>query len=98
MYFLYCCNRNRLEVLSGIKTMIDCTDINIINIKQNSAAGCERRLGNKFPFGDSGMFILQIAGDVFDQEFVAEKVLDSANTLTNMLQRLFGVRQRQQII
>ena len=82
----------------GVLAQVVGADRDVVNVKQQPAAGAPDQFGHEGAFAHGRVTEGQIAGWVFDQDLAAERVLGALNVGRDHVQRLLGKRDRQQIV
>ena len=78
--------------------MIETADVNVIDVQQQVAVGALGDGGKEFPFRHRVLAVGDVARQVFDQHLLTDKILHPRNPLCDVLHRLLGVGQRQQVM
>jgi hypothetical protein len=86
------------DEFARVEAVVAAADVDVVDVEQHAAAALERERREELPLWDVAAFELQVAGDVLDQDLPAEEILDLADAPDHVPQRLFGVRQRQQVV
>ena len=90
--------RDRREIGLRVEAVIDRVDIDVVDVEQQLAAAFARDGGDEVPLGHRIVGEAQIGRDVLHQQRTAERELHRVDTIAYQRQRLFGQRQRQQIV
>ena len=72
--------------------------IDVVHVEQHLAVGALAELGDEFPFGELGGRVGDVARHVLQHQPAAEPVLHPHHPLGDVVQRLLGVGQRQQVV
>src|SRR2546425_2485482 len=86
------------QVLCRVEAVVGGADVDIVDIEQDAAVGLLGDLCQKGPLRHGRMREGQIARHILEQDLPAKPVLHGPHPLGDMLKRLFGVRQRQQVV
>src|SRR5262245_34668941 len=78
--------------------MIGRRNEDIVDVKQETAAGTPGDLLQKLRLRNCALGELQIGRRVFEQHLTIQSILDLVDMLTNPSQSCFRVRQRQKIV
>jgi len=87
-----------VQVLERVELMVHRAHVDVVDIEQDQAIGTLRDLGEKLPFAETRIAKFHVARHVLEQDAPAEEVLHAAHPLDDVRERLFGVRQRQQVV
>src|SRR5581483_9232775 len=90
--------RDRVQIAQRIETVVDAADVDVVDVEQDAAAAAPGNQVEKLPFRDGRFGELEIARYVLDQDAATEVILSLIDVAAHHLERLFGVRQRQQIV
>src|SRR5216683_7498654 len=90
--------RHGVDIVVRIKSMVERAHENIVDVEQDSAVSLFSYRRNKFPLGHRRIGKRHVAGNVFDQYWSLERFLNLPNPRDDMTNRLFRVRQREQIV
>ena len=78
--------------------MIDCVDVDIVDIEEQLASGAAGDRGDELPFAHRIVVEANVGGDILDQQRTPERALHGIDPIANERQRFFGERQRQEIV
>ena len=81
-----------------VEVVVEGADIDVVDVEQDLAVGAPRQLGDELPFGQLGGGVGDVARDVLEHQAAAEPVLHLHHPLGDVVQRLLGVGQRQQVV
>ena len=81
-----------------IVAVVEGADIDVVDVEQEPASGASRQLGQEFPFRHFGIVELNVGRDILEHDGAAEEVLHQLDAADDMIERLPGVGDRQQIV
>ena len=84
--------------IQRIEFVVHAADIDVVDIEQNQAVGTSCNLTQEFPLGDLGVPVGYIARYILEQNAPAENVLHRPHPFNDIRERLFRVRQWQQVV
>src|SRR5271170_8188023 len=85
-------DRNAVDVVEGVESMILGRDVDVVDVEQDSAVGRLHHLVQKLPFGHLGFVELSIATNVFNSDGNLEKILDLSNSRSSCFHSFAGIR------
>ncbi len=96
--FRHGCRRNGGEIGQRIDTMVACIDVDVVDVDQQPAAGARGDRRHELVLGDRRFREREIARHVLHEQLAAEKVLHGRHAHAHVIERLLGIRQRQQVV
>ena len=81
-----------------IEAVVDGIHVKIVDVEQDAAAAAPRNRRDKFKFGYRRIAILQITGNVFDEDAATQSRLHLIDARHHQRESFFGIGQRQEII
>src|SRR5436853_2677721 len=90
--------RNGRQIGARVEPMIDCVDVDIVDIEEQLASGAAGDRGDELPFAHRIVVEANVGGDILDQQRTPERALHGVDAIANERQRFFGERQRQEIV
>lgn len=96
--FADCSGRDCRQRCHGVFFMVALVDVKVVHVQQQAAAGAAREGSEEFGFAHCVVGEAHEAGDVFQQDGAAERVLHAPDPLFQQVERGVVQRQRQQVI
>src|SRR5579883_2003463 len=90
--------RERIEIRGGVEAEIGAGNVDVVDVTEETAAGPPHELGQEFRLGNRRMAEPQIGGWILHKDRPAEDVLHMPDVAGDDIERLLGVRQRQEIV
>src|SRR3954447_25650562 len=90
--------RKRIQRRNRIESVVNGIDEQIIEIEKDAAATTVREFSKKLQFRHLGSTKPQVAGNIFDEYWPAQDVLNFRHVCNHNVQRLTGIRHRQKIV
>jgi len=94
----YALQRQTVKISERIKTVIGRTDVDVVDIEQEKTAGAPAQPREETPFGHLIVCKSHVTGGVLEQQRTLQHFLRVMHVRADQIERLFRVRQRQQIV
>ena len=91
-------DRNAVQKLDRIETMVERADVDIVHVQQHMAVGASRDFGQEVPFAHLGPAKRHVTRNVLEQDLAAEEILHLAHPGGDMFDRLLRIRNRKQVV
>src|SRR5262249_20125634 len=86
------------EVGEGVEVEVVGAHVEVVDVAQQLAAGGPRERVQEIGLADGRVPELQVGGGIFQQDAAAPRVLRPREVGADEAERLFRVRQRQQVV
>src|SRR5687767_1200477 len=86
------------QVRLGRKAMVHGADVDVVDVEEQSAVGSLGDGAQELPLLYRRVRVSEIAGDIFEQDLAAEPFLHGQDALYDVVERLLGVWQGQQVM
>src|SRR5579875_1879823 len=94
----YALGRDGIDIAVRVEAVVEGVDVDVVDVKQNGAVGFFRYRTHKVPLLQLAATPAQVAGDVFQRDWLLQNVLNFANPARDMRDHLTVVGERQQVV
>src|SRR5882724_10586454 len=89
---------HREDISLGVEAVIDRAHVDVVHVEEDPAVGPFGDRCEKLPLGHRRVREAEVARDVLEEDLLPESVLHRLHPLDDVLERLLGVRQREQVV
>ncbi len=90
--------RHAMQEIVGGELVVEGAHIDVVDVEQQPAIGAPRHLAHELPLGHLRLAEGDVARHVLEREAAAEKILYLADAIDDVVERLLGVRDGQEVV
>ena len=90
--------RHAMQEFVGGEAVVEGADIDVVDVEQEPAIGAPCHLAHELPLGHLGLAEGDVARHVLERQPASEKVLNLADAVDDVVQRLLGVGDGQEVV